>query len=133
MEQRAKPTEKFNVQKRCEEIHAQHGTSEMANYRIQQMCDKIAQDAFNEGRRSVIDNTSKPRLDKFTLGIIPERFDEKVWIAPHPVVVPHRHIPVLVPAKFVLYVADRYSVHDVDVDSVTFIKTKVGQRMTIEY
>jgi hypothetical protein len=44
MEQRAKPTEKFNVQKRCEEIHAQYGTSEMANYRIQQMCDKIAQD-----------------------------------------------------------------------------------------
>lgn len=54
-------------------------------------------------------------------------------ITPHPVVVPHRHIPVLVPAKFVLYIADRYSVHDVDVDSVTFIKTKVGQRMTIEY
>lgn len=76
---KTKPTEKFNVQKRCEEIHAQYGTSEMANYRIQQMCDKIAQDAFNEGRRSVIDNTSKPRLDKFTLGIIPERFDEKVW------------------------------------------------------
>lgn len=56
MEQKTKPTEKFNVQKRCEEIHAQYGTSEMANYRIQQMCDKIAKDAFNDGRNSVIDN-----------------------------------------------------------------------------
>lgn len=59
MEQKTKPTEKFNVQKRCEEIHAQYGTSEMANYRIQQMCDKIAKDAFNEGRQSVIENASK--------------------------------------------------------------------------
>ena len=56
MEQRAKPTEKFNVQKRCEEIHAQYGTSEMANYRIQQMCDKIENYAFEAGRNSVIDN-----------------------------------------------------------------------------
>lgn len=56
MEQKTKPTEKFNVQKRCEEIHAQYGTSEMANYRIQQMCDKIAKGAFNDGRNSVIDN-----------------------------------------------------------------------------
>lgn len=28
----------------------------IANYRIQQMCDKIAKDAFNEGKQSVIDN-----------------------------------------------------------------------------
>src|SRR3712207_9092950 len=55
-EMETKPTEKFNVQRRCEEIHAQYGTSEMANYRIQQMCDKIAQDAFDEGKQSVIDN-----------------------------------------------------------------------------
>lgn len=53
---KTKPTEKFNVQRRCEEIHAQYGTSEMATYRIQQMCDKIAQDAFDEGKQSVIDN-----------------------------------------------------------------------------
>lgn len=56
MEQRAKPTEIFNVQRRCEEIHTQYGTNEMANYRIQQMCDKIAQDAFNEGKQSVVEN-----------------------------------------------------------------------------
>src|SRR3712207_5241667 len=56
MEPKTKPTERFNVQKRCEEIHAQYGTSEMANYRLQQMCDKIAQDAFDEGKQSVIDN-----------------------------------------------------------------------------
>lgn len=59
MEKKTKPTERFNVQKRCEEIHAQYGTSEMANYRLQQMCDKIAQDAFDEGRQSIIDDASK--------------------------------------------------------------------------
>ena len=31
----------------------------IANYRIQQMCDKIAKDAFNEGRQRVIENASK--------------------------------------------------------------------------
>lgn len=59
MEKKTKPTENFNVQKRCEEIHAQYGTSEMANYRLQQMCDKIAQDAFDEGRQSVVENIPK--------------------------------------------------------------------------
>lgn len=39
----------INVQRRCEEIHAQFGTSEMANYRIQQMCDAIEKRAFEEG------------------------------------------------------------------------------------
>ncbi len=56
MEKKTKPTESFNVQKRCEEIHSQYGTTEMANYRLQQMCDKIAQDAFDQGRQSVIDD-----------------------------------------------------------------------------
>lgn len=59
MEKKTKPTENFNVQKRCEEIHFQYGTTEMANYRLQQMCDKIAQDAFDQGRQSIIDNASK--------------------------------------------------------------------------
>lgn len=56
---KTKPTETINVQRRCEEIHAKYGTSEMANYRIQQMCNKIAQDAFNDGKQSVIDNIPK--------------------------------------------------------------------------
>ncbi|EFC71519.1 hypothetical protein [Prevotella sp. oral taxon 299] len=47
---------KFNVQKRCEEIHAQYGTSEMANYRIQLMCDKIENRAFEAGRKSVLES-----------------------------------------------------------------------------
>ena len=51
-----KPTEKFNVQKMSEEIHAQYGTSEMANYQILLMCDKIENRAFEAGRQSVIDN-----------------------------------------------------------------------------
>ena len=51
---------KFNVQKKCEEIHAQYGTSEMANYRIQLMCDKIENRAFEAGRKNVVENI--PRL-----------------------------------------------------------------------
>lgn len=56
MKQITKTTEKINVQRRCEEIHAQYGTSEMANYRILLMCDKIENYAFEAGRNSVIDN-----------------------------------------------------------------------------
>lgn len=56
MEQKTKTTEKINVQRRCEEIHAQYGTSEMANYRILLMCDKIEKYAFEAGRNSMIDN-----------------------------------------------------------------------------
>ncbi len=56
MKQITKITEKINVQRRCEEIHAQYGTSEMANYRILLMCDKIENYAFEAGRNSMIDN-----------------------------------------------------------------------------
>ena len=47
---------KFNVQKMCEEIHAQYGTSETANYHILLMCDKIENRAFEAGRKSVIES-----------------------------------------------------------------------------
>lgn len=50
---------KFNVQKSCEEIHAQYGTSETANYHILLMCDKIENRAFEAGRKSVIENLPK--------------------------------------------------------------------------
>ncbi|MCI6671868.1 MAG: hypothetical protein MSG77_04945 [Prevotella sp.] len=56
---KTKPTETFNVQKRCEEIHAQYGTSEMANHQILLMCDKIENRAFEAGRKSVIESASK--------------------------------------------------------------------------
>lgn len=72
MEQQTKPTEKFNVQRRCEEIHAQYGTSEISNYRIQQMCDKIAQDAFNEGIQSAIDNIPDLKWEECVGGYIAE-------------------------------------------------------------
>lgn len=62
---------KFNVQKRCEEIHAQYGTSEMANYCIQLMCDKIENRAFEAGRQSVIESASK--LNWEDVGIYGER------------------------------------------------------------
>lgn len=58
---------KFNVQKRCEEIHAQYGTSEMANYRIQLMCDKIENRAFEAGRKSVIESASKLKWEEINL------------------------------------------------------------------
>lgn len=47
---------KLNLKKRCEEIHAQYGTSEMANYHILLMCDKIENRAFEAGRKSVVEN-----------------------------------------------------------------------------
>lgn len=56
----------FNVQRQCEKIHAQYGITEMANYHIQQMCDRIADKAFAAGKQSVIDN-------------IPELTWHKVW------------------------------------------------------
>lgn len=62
---------KFNVQKRCEEIHDQYGTSEMANYHILLMCDKIENRAFEAGRQSVIESASK--LNWEDVGIYGER------------------------------------------------------------
>ena len=72
----------------------------------------------------------------------------KVWIKGHmdderaqeveevsviiPVVRPHHHEPEFVPSKFTLFVANRHRVHDIDVDSLTYMKTKVGQRITIK-
>lgn len=58
---------KFNLQKRCEEIHTQYGTSETANYHIQLMCDKIENRAFEAGRKSVIENTSKLKWEEIGL------------------------------------------------------------------
>ena len=55
---------KFNVRKSCEEIHAQYGTSEMANYRILLMCDKIENRAFEAGRKSVIENLPELKWKK---------------------------------------------------------------------
>lgn len=77
MEQRAKPTETFNVQRRCEEIHAQYGTSEMANYQILLMCDKIENRAFDAGRQSVIENASKLKWEDIGL-YGPQAIYEKV-------------------------------------------------------
>lgn len=58
---------KFNVQKTCEEIHAQYGTSETANYHILLMCDKIENRAFEAGRKSVIENASKLEWEEIGL------------------------------------------------------------------
>ena len=41
-------------------------------------------------------------------------------------------VPHIVPAKFTLFVANRYNVYDVEVDSLTYIQTKVGQRIVLE-
>ena len=55
---------KFNVQKSGEEIHAQYGTSETANYHILLMCDKIENRAFEAGRKSVIENLPELKWQK---------------------------------------------------------------------
>ncbi len=58
---------------------------------------------------------------------------EEATFVPHvPIVYVHHHEPEFVPSKFTLYVANRYSVYDINVDSLTYIKTKVGQRITIK-
>lgn len=62
---------KFNVQKMCEEIHAKYGTSEMANYHIMLMCDKIENRAFEAGRKSVIENV--PELKWEEIGLFGDR------------------------------------------------------------
>lgn len=72
----------------------------------------------------------------------------KVWIKGHmdderaqeveeasviiPVVRPHHHEPEFVPSRFTLFVANKRWVHEVNVDSLTYIKTKVGQRIMIK-
>ncbi len=63
---------KFNVQKRCEEIHAQYGTSEMANYRILLMCDKIENRAFEAGRQSVVEKIPNLEWERCVGGYVAE-------------------------------------------------------------
>lgn len=44
----------------------------------------------------------------------------------------HHHEPEYVPSKFTLFVANKRRVHEVNVDSLTYMKTKVGQRITVK-
>lgn len=43
-----------------------------------------------------------------------------------------RREPEYVKSTFTLFVANRHRVYDIRVDSLTYIKTKVGQRITIK-
>ena len=48
---------------------------------------------------------------------------------PVPVVCPRRHEPEYVPSEWHFYVANKYCVREFRVDSLTYIKHKVGERI----
>ncbi len=48
-----------------------------------------------------------------------------------PVVLPRRHVPQYIPSEWHFYVANRDGVRDFQVDSLTYIKHKVGERIVM--
>lgn len=46
---------------------------------------------------------------------------------------PPKHEPELIKSKFILYVANKDCVHNYEVDSITFINTKICQKLTFTY
>ncbi len=59
-----------------------------------------------------------------------QRVEEAIIIVP--VMHNQRREPEYVKSTFTLFVANRHRVYDIRVDSLTYIKTKVGQRITIK-
>jgi hypothetical protein len=49
-----------------------------------------------------------------------------------PVVTP-KHTPELIKSKFILYIANKNCVIEYEVDSITFIHTKICQKLTLRY
>ena len=45
--------EKINVQLEAQKIHSQFGTTEMANYKIQKLCEAYAKDQIQKDRERV--------------------------------------------------------------------------------
>lgn len=62
----------------------------------------------------------------------PKHIEEATFVPHVPMVYVHHHEPKFVPSEFTLYVANRYRVYHINVDSLTYITTKVGQRITIK-
>jgi len=51
----------MNIQDECQNIHSQFGTSEMANYKIQLLCDKYAKESRIDGIERAIELIQKAR------------------------------------------------------------------------
>ena len=52
---------------------------------------------------------------------------------PFPVIPMRRHEPEYIPSTWNLYVANKYRVREFQVDSLTYTKHKVGERIVINY
>ena len=63
----------------------------------------------------------------------PKVIQEASYIPVHPVVVPHRHQPVRVESRFIIYAGNKFGVKKFDVDSLVYEKTKIGQRWSVHY
>ena len=50
---------------------------------------------------------------------------------PVPVVCPRRHEPEYIPSEWHFYVANKYGVRDFKVDSLTYLRHKVGERIVM--
>lgn len=51
---------------------------------------------------------------------------------PVPVVYPRRHEPEYIPSEWHFYVANKYGVRDFRVDSLTYLRHKVGERIVMD-
>ena len=58
---------------------------------------------------------------------------EATFVPVRPVIVPHRHVPQYVPSSWIFYVANKDGVRRFDVDSLTYIRHKVGERIVMNY
>lgn len=57
--------------------------------------------------------------------------EASIVIPAHPIVVPHRHRPIKIKSQFIVYAGNKYGVVKFNVDSVVYIKTKIGQRWSV--
>jgi hypothetical protein len=51
----------------------------------------------------------------------------------HPVPVQHRHTPIKINSEFIIYVANKDEVRAINVDSITWFKTEICQKITFKY
>ena len=50
--------EKINLQFEAQKIHSQFGTTEMANYKIQKLCESYAKDQIKKDRERIKENAT---------------------------------------------------------------------------
>ena len=58
---------------------------------------------------------------------------EATFVPVRSVIVPHRHVPQYVPSSWIFYVANKDGVRRFDVDSLTYTRHKVGERIVMDF